>query len=315
MPSALVIFLALSTLLVLSLTLLTFVDSEDTPTLSPLSPGDPPPDKVGITPHTLGSGFSVTIPGPPPPMSNGVVAGDKGLPYLLYIPSDCSQVHKNLTLVLFLHGAGESGAQPWDLLPGYNPKTSTWEDGVPAPVRSTPPGLAVDAISFVDSVAVLAPQTKEGWGKGTHARIISLLDSVIEANPCINPARVVLTGISMGGAGAWLLGASFPYRFAAIAPICGYHNGDAASIANALKSTPLFVAHGPNDVVVPHDLSAELVKAVRERGNEDVVFDETSGTFPEGAPYMEGHDSWTRVYRSAEFWQWVKAKSGGGELK
>jgi predicted peptidase len=143
---------------------------------------------------------------------------------------------------------------------------------------------------------------------------MSLIDSVIEANN-LNPSRVVLTGISMGGAGAWLLGAALPHRFAALAPICGYHNGGADSIASALKSTPLYVVHGPNDVVVPHDLSAELVKAVKERGNLDVVFDQTNGTFPEGAEYMEGHDSWTRVYRSAEFWQWVKAKSGGGELK
>jgi predicted peptidase len=157
-------------------------------------------------------------------------------------------------------------------------------------------------------MAVLAPQTREGWGKGTHARIISLMDSVIETHH-LNPARVVLTGISMGGAGAWLLGASFPHKFAALAPICGYHNGGAEGIANSLKSTPLYVAHGPNDVVVPHDLSAELVKAVKDKGNLDVVFDQTNGTFPEGAEYMEGHDSWTRVYRSREFWQWVRAKS------
>lgn len=309
MPSALVIFLALATALVIVLSFLSFGGSseEGQPTLAEFTPGQPPPSKVGIAPHTLGSGFSVTLPGPPPAMSNSVVAGDNGLPYLLRIPRGRNS---STTLVVFLHGAGESGAQPWGLLPGYDPKSSTWEAGVPAPVRSTPPGLAVDGSSLIEGVAVLAPQTLEGWGQGTHARIISLMDSVIETYH-LNPARVVLTGISMGGAGAWLLGASFPHRFAAIAPICGYHNGGAEGIANALKSTPLYVAHGPNDGVVPHDLSAELVKAVKERGNLDVVFDQTNGTFPEGAEYMEGHDSWTRVYRSDEFWQWVRAKSGG----
>ena len=33
--------------------------------------------------------------------------------------------------------------------------------------------------------------------------------------------RVYLTGLSMGGYGAWDLGLAYPEKFAALAPICG----------------------------------------------------------------------------------------------
>ena len=51
----------------------------------------------------------------------------------------------------------------------------------------------------------------------------------------VDPERVYLTGLSMGGYGTWSLAAAHPGRFAAIAPICG---GGAPAEACALKHTP-----------------------------------------------------------------------------
>src|SRR5258708_31816504 len=47
-----------------------------------------------------------------------------------------------------------------------------------------------------------------------------LLDDLI-SKYAIDPARIYLTGLSLGGYGTWYLATLYPERFAAIAPVCG----------------------------------------------------------------------------------------------
>jgi len=176
--------------------------------------------------------------------------------------------------------------------------------GAPAPVRGTPPGLALDGAPRAARAVVLAPVTARGWGARAHADVLALLDDVLRAHACADPARVVLTGISMGGAGAWALGAAACARFAGVSPVCGY--GEPAAAA-ALARTPLWVAHGANDAVIPADESAAMVEAARRAGARDVVHRVLDGRAPEGAPDMVGHDSWTETYADEGWWDWVEA--------
>jgi predicted esterase len=266
----------------------------------------------GVRGSSLPAGMESGAAAGAAPAHHGVTVGisPAGLPYLLRVPAGCAAAPgASVPLVLFLHGAGESGPAPaWRLLPGYSPSAGAWLRGVPAPVRATPPGLAVDASPLAAGVGVLAPLTARGWGAPTQPAILALLDAVLSAHACLDPARVVLTGISMGGAGAWALGAAHAARFCGVAPICGYHQGNAAAIGAALARTPLYVAHAPNDVVVPHELSAELVAAARAAGNTHVQFLEAPGVAPAGGEgVMEGHDSWSAVFGSAAWWDWVRA--------
>ena len=53
---------------------------------------------------------------------------------------------------------------------------------------------------------------------------MAALDETIEEFR-IDESRVYLTGLSLGGEGAWYLGYLHPDRFAAIVPICGYVEG------------------------------------------------------------------------------------------
>ena len=50
--------------------------------------------------------------------------------------------------------------------------------------------------------------------------VLGILDETLAAYP-VDSQRVYLTGLSMGGYGAWDLAVRFPERFAAVAPICG----------------------------------------------------------------------------------------------
>ena len=86
---------------------------------------------------------------------------------------------------------------------------------------------------------------------------------MLAAHPCADPQRVILTGSSMGGAGAFSLGAAAASRFAGVSPFCGYGG---ASLAAPLAITPVYVVHGINDAVVSDDDSAALVAALRAAG-------------------------------------------------
>jgi predicted esterase len=268
-------------------------------------------------------------PLPPPPMAatatsaavHAFAAPAGGLPYLLSLPPPpaAGAACGSAPLVLFLHGAGESGEEPWGLLPGYDPQAGRWAAALPHPVRRTPPGLALDGSALARGYGVLAPVTDRGWGApAIQASVIALLDAVL-ASPaaraaCIDARRVVLTGISMGGAGAWALGAAYPGRFAGVSPICGYVNGGGeAEVAAALAGKPVFAAHGTNDVVIPEAASRRVVEHLRAAeaaaagaaAGSSVIYRTFVADAPAGAPDMEGHDSFSKVYSSREWWAWA----------
>ena len=237
-------------------------------------------------------------------VTTAALRSSAGLAYLLSAPA-CT-VDRSLPVVLFLHGAGESGSgDAWGVLPGYDSSDGAWTAA--SPVRGTPPGLAVDQL--LHDFVVVSPRTNRGWGADTHAALLSLLDEVFASTPCADGRRVVLTGISMGGAGAWSLGSAAPQRFAGVAPICGYGEAGAAHVAHALRATPLYVVHGHNDAVIPVRESRQLVAALRTAGNERVVYEEVEGRAPLGYARMTGHDSWTAAYGSKEFWDWARSLS------
>ena len=111
----------------------------------------------------------------------------------------------------------------------------------------------------------------------------------------VDPARVYLTGLSMGGYGSWDLAARHPHRFAALLPICG--GGDAAT-APRLTSVPIWNFHGTADPVVPVERSRAIIKALTAAG----------GTPISSELEDVGHDSWTPAYGNAAVLDWLFAQ-------
>ena len=79
----------------------------------------------------------------------------------------------------------------------------------------------------------------------------------------------------MGGYAAWTLGARYPERFAAIAPICGggatidvYLGSHEAN--DSLKTLAVWAFHGARDPVVPVEESERMVHAFRHAGVHEV---------------------------------------------
>ena len=111
---------------------------------------------------------------------------------------------------------------------------------------------------------------------------IAALHDVVRDFP-VDPDRIVVTGLSMGGYGTWDLAARHPEWFAAAAPVCG--GGDARAAAR-LTGLPISVWHGAADQAVPPDRSQVMVEALRE-ANGNVEYHELDGV---------GHNAWVQAY-------------------
>jgi predicted peptidase len=199
------------------------------------------------------------------------------LNYLLHLPE---QAHLSPTdlwpTILFLHGHGESGDDP----------TAVLQQGLPRYIAQQP------NFPFI----VIAPQCPwNTWWPELADSLAQLLAECSASHP-LDRKRLYLTGLSMGGYGAWYLGALWPNRFAAIAPICGggYWFHGFPKRVEALKETPVWAFHGAQDDVVPLAASQELVSALRECGGcvEFTVYPDA------------GHDSWTATYSNPELYTW-----------
>ncbi len=205
------------------------------------------------------------------------------VPYLLFLPKDYNaEGARRWPLMIFLHGAGERGT---DL-------ERVKVHGPPKIVESKPD------FPFV----LVSPQCAPGQRWDVDA-LEALLDEVLEKH-AVDPRRVYLTGLSMGGYGTWAWASAHPSRFAAIAPICG--GGDPIRVRLAggrdreeLARLPIWAFHGARDTVVPLSASEEMVAAFRGLGNEPRLT-----VYPEA-----GHDSWTETYDNPELYQWLLEKS------
>jgi predicted peptidase len=192
------------------------------------------------------------------------------LDYLAYVPKDYDKdPGKKWPLIVFLHGAGERGTEIEKVK-----------------VHGPPKIAEAKALPFV----IVSPQCPpEQWW---DVPVLSVWLDEVMSKYRVDPDRVYLTGLSMGGFGTWSWAEAHPKRFAAIAPICG--GGDAFR-ARALRNTPVWCFHGEKDPTVPIRASEQMVEAVKNAGNNDVKFTR----YPEA-----GHDSWTATYDNPELYEW-----------
>ncbi len=197
----------------------------------------------------------------------------EALDYLLYLPPGYEQSpDKAYPLMLFLHGAGERG-----------------DDLSRVAAVHGPPKLVEQGRDF--PFIIVSPQCpeKRWWNAGL---VMPLLDAVCE-NLRVDEERVYVTGLSMGGFGTWSLATAHPDRFAAIAPICGGGDPDAA---DRIKHLPIWVFHGDKDHVVKLAKSQDMVDALNASGAERVRFTVYPGV---------GHNCWTRAYNDDRLYTWM----------
>jgi predicted peptidase len=193
------------------------------------------------------------------------------LKYLLYLPEDYEK-QASWPLLLFLHGSGERG------------------DDLQLVKKHGPPKLIEVGRKY--PFIVVSPQCPKVRGKSWEPfELTALLDDVSEHYK-VDPDRIYVTGLSMGGFGTWSLAAYTPQRFAAIVPICG---GGDPYLTRRLGKLPIWVFHGAKDPAVLLERSEMMVEALKKNGNE-VKFT----VYPEAL-----HDSWTETYENPQLYEWL----------
>lgn len=197
------------------------------------------------------------------------------LGYLLYLPRDYDK-EKSWPLMLFLHGAGERG------------------DDLELVKKHGPPKLIAAGKDF--PFIVVSPQCPKGrWWEPME--LVALLDE-ISGKYKVDPDRIYVTGLSMGGFGSWRLAAYAPERLAAIAPICG---GGETYWTKEFAHLPVWAFHGAKDTGVPLERSQAMVDALKKSGGD-----------PKFTIYPDaGHDSWSAAYDDPELYKWLLAQKRG----
>ena len=198
--------------------------------------------------------------------------------FLLALPKDYdAKAAKRWPLMMFLHGAGERGADLSKVAIHGPPKLAAGRD-----------------FPFI----IVSPQcpNNERWSDDV---LITLLDSV-SAQHHVDTNRIYLTGLSMGGFASWSLAAKYPERFAAVAPICG--GGTTIDLLltsktkrDAIKTLPIWAFHGGKDPVVPLAESEKMLAGFKRAGCQEAELT----VYPDA-----GHDSWTETYNNPKLYEW-----------
>lgn len=209
-----------------------------------------------------------------------------GLPYRVHTPR--LEPHARAPLILFLHGAGERGddnAAHVSYESFRNPTSLFFRDAfVLAP--QCPANDQWTSVATWRAPEPPAAQPTRALGKA-----LALLADFTARNP-VDPARVYVTGMSMGGYGALDAVWRQPKTFAAATIVCGAAH---PALAAGVKDVPLLFAHGAQDPLIPIALMRTLVKALLAQGAAPRTVEYATG----------GHGVWDRAYTDPDLTQWL----------
>lgn len=238
--------------------------------------------------------------------------------YAEHIPATDS---KKNALVIWLHGAGEGGTDPYIDILGNE-------------VTALVSGEFQD---LFEGAYVLAPQSPTMWmddGTGNYQNgdkgsmyadsLFEMIDAYVKANDDIDPNRVIIGGCSNGGYMTMEMVLKHPTYFAAAFPICEAFQDQYITDEqiNAIKDMPIWFTYARNDETVDPTLCTEpTVARLLAAGAKNIhvsAFDDvhdTTGRFTDeaGNPRQyNGHWSWiyfdnNECYdeNGVNAWQWL----------
>lgn len=222
--------------------------------------------------------------------------------YQVYIPEDWTP-HRKWPVILFLHGSGERG-----------------DDGLLETDVGIGTAIRTDRSTF-EAIVVMPQCVKNLWWilpPMDELAMASLAEATKEFHG--DPHRTYLTGLSMGGYGAWHLAQQHPRTFAALVVVCGGIRPSPtaqkaipalvrvtppdspqsyADAARRVGKTPVWIFHGSDDKIVPVTESQRMSDAMKQIGAE-VHYTEFPGV---------GHASWNKAYDEPKLFPWMFSKS------
>lgn len=228
--------------------------------------------------------------------------GTVELPGRLFVPQDYDP-SRSYPIVLFFHGSGETG----------NNNTSQ--------VGNNINNLLANAKSR--DFFIYAPQLYEGgnaWNISVVDNAMRMVGNAMD-DYNIDPSRLYVTGLSLGGGGTWTATSRYSGVVAAGMPIAGTAGAPATNYilntTSRLVGMPMWVHHARNDGTVGVGLSRNQINAIRKAdGNKPALTFPTSGQYfyeENGLRYTEyasgGHGIWSSIYNTPAVYDWMLAQS------
>lgn len=211
--------------------------------------------------------------------------------YLVWLPDGYGDDRdRRYPLIYFLHGSGDDD---------YD-STFVTSFGLPAVLAL---GEQPEDFEFVVVSPQAEPETT--WFTGNQPKVVdALLQDVLDTY-LVDPDRVYLTGLSMGGFGSWHIASEFPQRYAAMASLSGSGYQQAtpppAGFACRLKAVPVWVIHGEQDMIAQYDAVRAQVEGWEELCGGEVKWT----TYPD-----EGHyGTYEIAYRDPALYEWMLSNS------
>jgi predicted peptidase len=186
--------------------------------------------------------------------------------YQVYLPDNWS-TKQSWPIILFLHGYGERGS-----------------DGLFQTDLGLPHAIRLNRSRF-PVVVVIVQCPMDHWWTQPNMEELALAELTVASKEFHgDPKRTYLTGLSMGGFGAWDLAAKYPGKFAAVVPICGgivfpeilkstfpdvakesYPDEPRSYelFAKKIGRTPVWIFHGAEDEQIPVENSRKLCDALK----------------------------------------------------
>ncbi len=218
-------------------------------------------------------------------------AQGRRLPYRLFLPPNYDPA-TNYPMVLFWHGAGGMGTDNQGQL-----------------IDTTAQYVFLNATNMARHPCFfLAPQIPAPSGTYDpmtywlvyHDLAAELLGR-LQSEFSIDPERLYVTGLSMGGMVSWAMLARFPDLFAAGVPVCGSWYFTDIWQQYLLIRSPVWNFHAADDGTVAVVYSDNAILQLRRVGQNPIYTRYASG----------GHGSWTPAYGTPGLVDWVMAQRGG----
>lgn len=215
-------------------------------------------------------------------------ASGKAWPYCILYPENYEH-SQSYPLIVFLHGAGERGADNQKQL----------EKGADAfldqSFRHNYPCIVVFPQCPIDQswVNVDRINWKFDYEKpDLTGKVVEFVNELIDQQ-IADPDQIYGIGLSMGAMGVLNIVQKYPDLLQSAIAICGAT--DLQNLKSAKVKTPLWFIHGDSDPVVPTYFSREACLILKDK-NDKTRYTEYQSTM---------HDSWDKAFAEPDFLSWL----------
>lgn len=214
--------------------------------------------------------------------------------YLEYLPQGYNTNSNLYPVVIALHGIGERGTTSTDPATLKTSVLKVANVGLPKYVKNG------KQYPFI----LISPQLKSSYGTWPAAYVMEVINHV-KKTLRVDPKRVYITGLSLGGFGVWTTLGAYPEVFAAALPICSGGNALSKACGIAAENVPVWGFHGDKDGVVSYAVTTRMINAI-------------NACTPKPSPLAKatlfagmGHSIWDKTYNETSALTWLLSFRNG----